>query len=123
MKDEVIELLTPGLLEKYRRWRPRFTTLQAVAVSLPIAGQGLAIWDAQQYFPEYHSVCFLLLVAGIIVWVCAAIAEKRMTRGVSTMGALFASKTRMLLSGLWAVASVTTYATINTIYSPWTPPP
>jgi|GEM_PF-2035858 len=115
MKDEIFELLAPELLESYRRWRPRLAAIQIVAVGLAAAGQVIALVDGGKYCVA-GSVAAWLIYSGILVWIVHIIIDKRLTRGLSMMGAQMASPLRRYLTAAWMVASMTGLATVDAVY-------
>lgn len=117
MRDEAIEIIAPEVLEKYRRWRPRFTALQVIATVAALISQGVTIWDVKHGM-YYYWLAYGLIMGASILWFLSLFFEKRMTKGASALGALFGSKTRIVLSALWFAATVTGYSTMQVLYDP-----
>ncbi len=116
MKDEVIDILAPEIAERYRRWRPRLTFLQAVAVVLGMVGLVVVLSDGGQSC-EARNLAIWLLIIGTLVWVTQAVAERIIGRRLSDMGIMFSTTPRKIMTGLWFVASINTLAATDLLYS------
>lgn len=113
MKDEVLELLEPDVLARYKRMRPRLVAAEVVAVLFAAAGMALILFVGSC---EVQLPSMLLLMAGSAIAIGRFLVEKSLTRSVSTFGVLFSTGPRMALELAWVVCSVAGYALYNAHY-------
>ncbi len=100
MKDEVLELLAPDTVERYKRWRSWLVGAEVVAALSAVVGLGLVVFDGSCAVESPSEVLF---VAGAVITLARVLFERFLTKSVSTIGMLFSTRPRMALVLVWLV--------------------